>query len=179
MPLGLGDRRETLSAKVALKINDNSVLVRRGAAESLGYFFEDSDAKEGLNKLMEDSNEDVRFAVLKAVASRGGPGRLKYFKKLEQEKKTWSELEKVGIYRGILRLSSPEEKGAALSPLLATYKASKDQKVKFYALMDMMAVLPRDPRVLELVKAMRLNERSHVASSRSPSYRGHSRQSHG
>ena len=149
----LGDRGVGLSKQEAIKrSNDPSSIVRKGAAEALGYFVDEADAREALERMIGEKDEETRIIVLKAVGVRGGAGRAEFLKKLFQKIPAPTDLEREALDRGFLRVGSVGERKEAADRLIALYHKSTQQRVKFQALLDLTAHLSRDPRILEIVE---------------------------
>lgn len=154
----LGDRRNPLSKQEALKrLKDPSVLIRRGVASALGYFFAELDAREALQKLFSDEDVSVRIAALRAVSDRGGLGRLEFLANLAKTKyalnaTTVSELEREAVWAGVLKLSQGPARTTAVAPLLELYNKSKDASVRYHVVLDVLSQMPRDPRAISLLK---------------------------
>jgi len=149
----LGDRGVELSKQEAIKrSNDSSLVVRKGAAEALGYFVDEGDARDALERMINEKDEETRIIVLKAVGVRGGEGRAEFLKTLFRKIPSPSELEREAADRGLLRVGSPTDRKEAADRLIALYRKSTQQRVKFQALLDLTAHLSRDPRILDLVE---------------------------
>lgn len=154
----LANRKNPVAKEQALKrLTDPSVLVRRGVASALGYFFPDADATEALATLFNDKDDSVRIAALRALSDRGGPGRLEYLQKLSKEKyalgaTTVSEHEREAVWAGVLKLSQGPERLAGVDPLLKLYSQSKDATLRYHVILDLLAQMPRDPRTITLLK---------------------------
>jgi len=154
----LGDHNNLLSKQEALKRMQNpSAVIRKGAAEALGFFLEDQDSKTALATLLADEDPIVRLAAINAHSRRGGNGKIEILEKLLAQKGPnnkiqWNDLEKANLYIGILRLAKGDAKASKLPPLLALYKSTKDVQTKNEILIHVMSQVPKNPSVLDLVE---------------------------
>lgn len=152
----LGAVSDPASRVEALKrINAPKESIRQAAAVVLGSFFEDFEAKEGLERLLRDSSVMVRVSALRALSSQGsqgGPARLVFLKSLERQKSLQTPAEILALNAGIAHFSPQTEQAPYLKSIATIYSKTPDHNLKLQALVDLMREAPRSPLLHSLIE---------------------------
>lgn len=130
----LSQEGEKMALKAAEQlVNNESKLLREGAAQALGYF-DDSDILPLVEVLFNDKEESVRVFAIESLGESSSPKRLNKIEELAK-KKSLGPSETVAVKAALYRLrTTPQEKERELTQLVGLTKNTNTELSKKAAL---------------------------------------------
>lgn len=149
----LASNKDQVALDTALeRSNHESRMVREGTASALGYFTEDR-AFDGLKKLLNDKEENVRIRTMQALASAPEPRRIKLLNEYIVSEKATVREKSIG-HSVLLKMLPPTDEARKLSiDYLVSFVKAGDSLEEYIAYSKLLEVVPNEKPVLDLVRS--------------------------